>query len=142
MAEPGDTVAVHYTGSLGNGTIFDSSVGGEPLRAVLGQGRLIVGFEQAVLGMTVGESITVVVPAEDAYGPHVDELVITKSWSELPPEWEPDLGDQLPVTRPNGQVVMARVVEITGSGVTLDANHPLAGKDLTFDIELVEVIKP
>jgi peptidylprolyl isomerase len=142
VAEPGDTVAVHYTGRLGNGTVFGSSVGGEPLRFVLGQGSVIVGFEQAILGMRVGESKTVVIPAADAYGPHLDELVVTKSWAELPPDWEPKLGDRLPVTQPNGQVLTARVVEITESGVTLDANHPLAGKDLTFDIELVELTKP
>lgn len=142
VAEMGDTVAVHYTGRLGNGTVFDSSVGGEPIRFVLGTGRIIVGFEQAVLGMKVGESKTVVIPAADAYGPHYDELVVTKSWAELPPGWEPKLGDQLPLTDSTGQVYTARVVEITESGVTLDANYPLAGKDLTFDIELVELLKP
>ena len=136
----GDTVKVHYTGRLGNGTIFDSSVEREPLQFTLGQGQVIRGFEQAVLGMTVGESKTVVIPADEAYGPYRDELVIVEDRSNLPPGWEPDIGDQLPPTLPDGRVVWVTVIEITESTITIDANHHLAGKDLVFDIELVEIL--
>lgn len=141
-AEVGDTVAVHYTGSLGNGTVFDSSAGREPLRFVLGEGRVIRGFEQATLGMSVGEFRTVVIPADEAYGPYLDELVVAKTWSELPPNWEPQPGDQLPRTQADGRVIYATVVEVTEDGVILDENHRLAGKDLTFEIELVEITRP
>jgi FKBP-type peptidyl-prolyl cis-trans isomerase len=89
----GDTVKVHYTGRLGNGTIFDSSVEREPLQFTLGQGQVIRGFEQAVLGMTVGESKAVVIPADEAYGPYRDELVIVTNRSDFPPGWEPEIGD-------------------------------------------------
>jgi peptidylprolyl isomerase len=140
-AEIGDTVAVHYTGSLANGTVFDSSAGRDPLQFVLGRGQLIRGFEQATLGMSTGESKTVVIPAEEAYGPHLPQLVLTKSWSELPPDWGPEAGDQLPLTQADGSVIWATVTEVTEAGVTLDANHRLAGKDLTFEIELVEITK-
>jgi FKBP-type peptidyl-prolyl cis-trans isomerase 2 len=136
----GDTVKVHYTGRLGNGTIFDSSVEREPLQFTLGQGQVIRGFEQAVLGMTVGESKTVVIPADEAYGPYRDELVIVANRSNFPPGWEPEIGDQLPITQPDGREIWVRVVEITESTITIDANHHLAGKDLVFDIELVEIL--
>ncbi len=136
----GDTVKVHYTGRLGNGTIFDTSVEREPLQFTLGQGQVIRGFEQAVLGMTVGESKTVVIPADEAYGPYRDELVIVANRSNFPPGWEPEIGDQLPLTQPDGREIWVRVVEITESTITIDANHHLAGKDLVFDIELVEVL--
>ena len=136
----GDTVKVHYTGRLGNGTIFDSSVEREPLQFTLGQGQVIRGFEQAVLGMTVGESKTVVIPADEAYGPYRDELVIVEDRSNLPPGWEPEIGDQLPLTQPDGRVIWVTVIEITESTITIDANHHLAGKDLVFDIELVEIL--
>ena len=136
----GDTVKVHYTGRLGNGTIFDSSVEREPLQFTLGQGQVIRGFEQAVLGMTVGESKTVVIPADEAYGAYRDELVIVEDRSNLPPGWEPEIGDQLPLTQPDGRVIWVTVIEITESTITIDANHHLAGKDLVFDIELVEIL--
>jgi peptidylprolyl isomerase len=141
-AEVGDTVAVHYTGSLANGTIFDSSAGGDPLRFILGLGRVILGFDQAVVGMSIGESKTVVIPADEAYGPYLDELVVIKTWSELPPNWEPRPGDELPRTQADGRVIWATVVEVAEDGVILDENHRLAGEDLTFEIELVEVTMP
>lgn len=136
----GDTVQVHYTGWLGNGTIFDSSLERGPGQFTLGQGQVIVGFEQAVLGMAVGESKTVVIPAAEAYGPHYAELVTVKDRRNLPPDWEPEINDKFPINQPDGSVIWARVTEITESTVTLDANHPLAGQDLSFEIELVDIL--
>ena len=140
QANIGDTVKVHYTGRLGNSTIFDSSVEREPFQFTLGQEQVIRGFEQAVLGMTVGESKTVVIPADEAYGPYRDELVIVEDISNLPPGLEPEIGDQLSLTLPDGRVIGVTVIEITESTITVDANHHLAGKDLVFDIELVEIL--
>jgi len=90
--------------------------------------------------MTVGESKAVVIPADEAYGPYRDELVIVTNRSNSPPGWEPEIGDQLPITQPDGREIWVRVVEITESTITIDANHHLAGKDLVFDIELVEIL--
>jgi len=140
QANIGDTVKVHYTGRLGNSTIFDSSVEREPFQFTLGQEQVIRGFEQAVLGMTVGESKTVVIPADEAYGPYRDDMVIVDDISTLPPGLEPEIGDQLSLTLPDGRVIGVTVIEITESTITIDANHHLAGKDLVFDIELVEIL--
>jgi len=139
-AKNGDTVNVHYTGRLGNGTVFESSVGGEPFEFTIGAGRVIPGFEQAVIGMQPGESKTVVVPPDQAYGPYRDELVMVTDRDHLPPDWEPQVGQQFPLTQPDGRVVWATVIDVSESSITLDANHHLAGKELTFDITLVEII--
>ncbi len=139
-AKSGDTVNVHYTGRLGNGTVFDSSVGGEPLQFTIGAGQVIPGFEQAVIGMQPGESKTVVIPPDQAYGPYYDELVMVVDRDRLPPDWEPQVGQQFPLTQPDGRVVWATVIDVSESSITLDANHQLAGKELTFDITLVEII--
>jgi len=139
-AKPGDTVAVHYTGKLPDGSVFDSSREREPIQFVLGQRRVIPGFDKAITGMTLGETKTASVPAEDAYGPHRPELVVEFTRDRIPPEISPEVGHELQVQTTAGQSVPAVVVEASDDGVKLDANHPLAGKDLTFEIELVDVV--
>jgi FKBP-type peptidyl-prolyl cis-trans isomerase 2 len=112
----------------------------EPLEFTLGEGELIPGFEQAVLGMVVGESRTTSIPADQAYGPHHAERVIDVERHHLPPDLQPELGQQLQMTRPDGTQITVVVTTITETQVTLDANHPLAGRDLIFDIMLVEIV--
>jgi FKBP-type peptidyl-prolyl cis-trans isomerase 2 len=139
QAKPGDTVKIHYTGRLDDGTVFDSSVNREPLEFTLSGGQVIPGFDEAVLGMTPGESKTQKIPMDQAYGPHREEMVLEISRQQIPPELEPEVGQQLQVQQENGQTIPVFVTEVTESNVTLDANHPLAGEDLTFDIQLVEI---
>ncbi len=138
-ARQGDNVKVHYTGKFDDGTIFDSSRGGEPLEFTVGEGQVIPGFEDAVKGMSAGESKTVTIPANEAYGPHRDELVMMVSKESMPPDYEPTVGDQLQLTHPSGQQMVVTVTDVSSDSVTLDANHPLAGEDLTFEIELEEI---
>lgn len=138
-AKQGDTVKVHYAGRLADGSEFDSSQGAEPLRFTLGQGQVIEGFEQAVIGMKPGEAKTVDIPADEAYGPHQEEMVLKVDRSDLPAELKPEVGQQLQLRQAKGRPVVVTVTEVTDDSVTLDANHPLAGQDLTFDIELVEI---
>ena len=139
QAKYGDTVKVHYTGKLGDGTIFDSSIDRDPLEFTLGEGRVIPGFEQAVVGMDLNETKTVKIPEDKAYGPHREELVAEVDRSQLPADLEPEIGQQLQGRQADGQVIVATVTDVSESSVTLDANHPLAGKDLTFDIQLVAI---
>jgi len=139
-AKEGDTVKVHYTGKLEDGTVFDSSVDRDPLQFTIGEGRIIAGFEEAVVGMSPGESKTVEVPAEKAYGPHLEEMVQVVDRDQFPENLEPKVGDHLQIRVAGDQIVVVRVTDVSESSVTLDANHPLAGKDLTFDIELVEIV--
>jgi peptidylprolyl isomerase len=140
QAQHGDTVRVHYTGKFDDGTAFDSSAQREPLEFTLGQGQIIPGFEKAVVGMQPGESKTETIPSEEAYGPRRDEMVIAVDRQQLPADLEPQVGQRLQVTQPDGNAVPVVVTEVNPSQVTLDANHPLAGKDLTFDITLVEIV--
>jgi len=139
QAKVGDNVKVHYTGKLDDGTVFDSSVEREPLQFSLGSGNVIPGFEEAIVGMTPGESKTTTIPAEQAYGAQRDELVITVDKEQIPSDLSVEVGQQLQISQNNGQVIPVVVTDITDSQVTLDANHPLAGEQLTFDIKLVEV---
>lgn len=140
-AKHGDTVKVHYTGRLDDGTQFDSSVGREPLEFTIGQGRVIPGFEQAVAGMNEGDSKTVTIASDQAYGPRNDQAMQEVPKSALPEQIRDGLqpGQQLQATDPNGQPLLLTVADIEEETVTLDANHPLAGKDLIFDLELVEI---
>ena len=135
----GDTVKVHYTGTLKDGQVFDTSAEREPLEFTLGQGQLIPGFEKAVVGMEVGDSTSVEIPTDEAYGESREDLVINVPKDQLPDEVEPKVGMQLQVNQENGQPIPVRITEIADDDLTLDANHPLAGKDLKFDIELVEI---
>ena len=138
-AKEGDTVKVHYTAKLENGTVFDSSVMRDPLEFTIGEGLLIPGFEHAVVGMCPGESKTEKITAEQAYGPHRDEMVLDVDKSQFPPGLEPEIGQQLQIRQANGLITDVTVIDINNSQVTLDANHPLAGRDLLFDIQLVEI---
>jgi peptidylprolyl isomerase len=138
-AKDGDTVKVHYTGTLEDGTVFDSSRDREPLEFTLGKGQLIKGFENAVLGMSIGETKTVRIPSNEAYGPRRDELLLKFSKTDFPPDMEPIEGLVLNLRNPDGRSLVARITEVSGDSVTLDANHPMAGNDLTFKIDLVEI---
>ena len=138
-AKNGDTVKVHYTGKLNDGDVFDSSEGGEPLEFTLGGGQVISGFEEAVLGMSLGESKTVEIPADKAYGERVDDLVVQIDRKEMPPDMDCEAGQKLRVGGQDGPAAVVTVLEVTEAAVTVDGNHPLAGEDLTFDIQLVEV---
>jgi len=139
QARSGDTVAVHYTGKLDDGTVFDSSHGGEPLEFQLGSGAVIGGFERAVTGMTVGEHREVRVPPEEAYGERRDELNIDVPRDQLPEGFAPEVGQMLALQIAPGQQALARVAGVGDAIVTLDLNHPLAGEALNFDIELVGI---
>jgi len=140
QAENGDIVKVHYTGKLENGMIFDTSAKRGPLRFTIGDGQLIPGFEQAVVGMNLGESKRVKVPADKAYGPHCEEMVLVVDQNQLPKHLKLEVGQQLQIPQKDGNKTLVTVTNVSESSVTLDANHPLAGKDLTFDIQLVEIL--
>lgn len=142
MAEvkQGDTVKVHYSGRLNDGTVFDSSEGRDPLKFTIGEGQVISGFEQSVVGMNPGESVTADIPSNEAYGPHNQEKVIKIGKEQLPPNYQPEVGHRLQSRSEDGRPVVATITEVAEAEVTLDTNHPLAGKDLTFDIELVEIV--
>jgi peptidylprolyl isomerase len=139
QAKESDTVKVHYTGRLNDGTVFDSSVDREPLEFTLGEGQVIPGFEEAVIGMNLGDSKTVAIPADQAYGPYRQEMLVVIGRGEFPTSITPEIGQHLQVRQADGQVILVTIAEVTDSTVTLDANHPLAGQDLTFEIELVEI---
>jgi len=139
-AKLGDTVRVHYTGKLEDGTVFDSSLDRDPVEFTLGAGQVIPGFEQAVVGMSPGESKTVEVPADQAYGPYREELVQEIDRELVPEDLKLEVGQQLALRLSPGRSIRVTVTKLTESKVTLDANHPLAGKDLTFDLQLVEII--
>lgn len=139
QAKQGNSVKVHYTGKLDDGTVFDSSVGREPLDFTVGAGQLIAGFDEAVVGMAVGEKKTVRIAAEQAYGPHNPEMTLQVPRSDLPADIQPELGMQLEASQEGGHSMVVTVVEVTDESVTFDANHPLAGKALTFEIEVVEL---
>jgi peptidylprolyl isomerase len=139
QAKQGDSVKVHYTGKLDDGTVFDSSVGREPLDFTVGAGQLIAGFDEAVVGMALGEKKTVRIAAEQAYGPHNPEMTLQVPRSDLPADIQPELGMQLEASQEGGHSMVVTVVEVTDESVTFDANHPLAGKALTFEIEVVEL---
>lgn len=139
----GDTVKVHYTGKLTDeGSVFDSSREREPLEFTLGQGQLIPGFEKAVIGMEEGDNTTINIPSDEAYGERREDLELEVSKSDLPDNVDPQVGMQLQMQqKQNGQAIPVQITAVKDDYVTLDANHPLAGKDLTFDIELVELEK-
>ncbi len=162
-AKQGDTVRVHYTGSLQDGSVFDSSEIGEPeccgcdcsssggcgtesycasepLEFVIGAGNVIPGFENAVIGLSVGESVTVTIPFDEGYGPRQEQMVAVVDRKDLGGEIDPVEGEQLEVLMEDGNSVPVLITEVTESTVTIDANHPLAGRDLTFEIKLVEIV--
>ncbi|MFQ5754063.1 MAG: peptidylprolyl isomerase [bacterium] len=138
-ANHGSVVAVHYTGKLGDGTIFDSSLDGEPLRFTIGEGKLIPGFEEAVVGMQPGESRSAEITAQDAYGPRDEKLVWEVDRDSLPENLEPETGQMLESINNDGGKQIVVISQVSESTITLDGNHPLAGKDLHFEIKLVEI---
>ena len=139
QAKSGDTVTVHYIGTLEDGTAFDSSEGGDPLEFAIGSGNVIPGFEQAVLGMNPGDSKTVMIPSDDAYGPYLEDRVLVVERQQIPSDMPIDIGGQLQIQQEGGMVIPVIITDITDNEVTLDANHPLAGEDLTFKITLVSI---
>lgn len=141
MAEikQGDTVRIHYTGTLSDGSVFDSSEGRDPLEFTFGEGQIIPGLENGMDGMRVGDKRKVEVPADQAYGPVMDEARRAVPREDIPAEIPMELGTQVQAHNEEGQVMTLSIHEVTDTHVVLDANHPLAGKDLTFDIELVSL---
>lgn len=139
VAQHGDTVKIHYTGTLDDGTVFDSSEGRDPLEFTLGGGQVIPGFDEGVTGMSIGESKSVHIEPEKAYGQRKEEMVMSVPIEQVPPDLNPEVGQKLQMGGPEGQLVVVEVVEISDTSVTLDANPPLAGKALNFDIELVAI---
>ena len=139
QVKPGDNVSIHYTGTLQDGTTFDSSEGREPLAFEVGSGQIIPGLDRALPGMEVGEKKQVEVAAENAYGDVNPEMRQAVPREGIPADIPLDIGTQLQMQTPDGQALPVTVVAVDEEKVTLDANHPLAGKDLTFDIELVAI---
>ncbi len=136
----GSQVKINYKGTLQDGTVFDQSKEGEPLEFTIGEGKIIPGLEKAVAEMEVGENKTVEVPSDEAYGPHREELVGKIPRDRLPDEINPEVGQMLRVGQQEGETMVVQVVEVTDDEVALDGNHPLAGHDLTFEVELLEAV--
>lgn len=135
----GDTVAMHYTGRLEDGTVFDSSHGRAPLEFTIGEHHVIAGFENGALDMEPGDEKTITLPPDEAYGPFNQNMVATFPPEKFPPEMQLHVGDRLQLRAEGGQLIIATITEITDDAVTLDANHELAGKTLIFDLQLVEI---
>lgn len=140
QAKVGDKVRIHYEGSLEDGTVFDSTLEKEPFEFTLGQERIIPGFENAITGMNEGETKTVLISPEDAYGQYREELVAIIEKSQIPPNIDPRIGMMLQARSQEGAITNLTITEITENTVTLDGNHPLAGKSLNFEIELLEIV--
>ena len=139
QVKKGDTVKVHYHGTLSDGSIFDSSTGGEPLEFEVGSGMVIAGFDEGVTGMAVGEKRTVNIVANEAYGPVQQDMIMEFPKTQFPPDMVPEVGLQLSMSNNEGQQFPVTIIDVKDEFVVLDANHPLAGKDLTFDLELVDI---
>lgn len=139
QSKKGDKVQVHYTGTLDDGTVFDSSDGRDPLDVKLGSGMVIPGFDEALIGMEVGEKKIVTIPYENAYGPHNAEMVMQVPIDQVPDDMEPEIGQKLQVGGAAGEVMQVEVLDVTDDFIVLDANPPLAGKNLTFEMELVTI---
>jgi peptidylprolyl isomerase len=140
QAKSGDTVRINYTGRLDDGTVFKTSCGYKPLKFRIGKSMLIPAFQETVVGMKPGKSRTVKIAACEAYGPRREQMVATVDRNKFPENVKPSVGLELDICQQNGKVSLVKVIDVSECSVTLDANHPLAGKDLTFDIELVEII--
>ena len=139
QAKDGDVVKIHYTGKLEDGTVFETSIGGEPIQLKIGDSQLIRGLDQALIGMKQNEAKSVTVPSNKAYGPYNNKIILQVSRNQFPSGELPEVGQQLEHRLADGQLILVRVTDITESYVTLDSNHPLAGKDLIFDILLLTI---
>ena len=140
QAKTGDKVKVHYHGKLTDNTTFDSSDGREPLEFTIGSGQVIKGFDDGVTGMSVGEKKTITIPVEEAYGPKQDELLIEFPKDQFPEDMQPQVGMALNMRNDQGQTFPVTIAAVREEAVVLDGNHPLAGKDLVFDLELVDIV--
>lgn len=140
QVKEGDKVKVHYTGTLNDGSVFDSSREREPLEFEIGSGSIIPGFEKAVLELAPGDSTTIEIPSAEAYGEVREDMIITVEREKLPADIDPEVGMQLQLQQPDGGAMPVVVSDLTESHITIDANHPLAGRDLKFEIELVEIV--
>ncbi|NTW54616.1 MAG: peptidylprolyl isomerase [Chlorobaculum sp.] len=140
QAKQGDKVLVHYTGTYDDGTVFDSSVEREPLEVTIGTGMVIAGFDRALLDMEPGQKKTVNIPASEAYGPRAEELIAEIGRDRIPSDIPLEIGQQLQLSLADGGEAIVLIVDLTDTTVTLDANHPMAGLDLNFDLELVEIL--
>jgi len=140
QAKEGDTVKVHYKGILSNGDVFDDSHGRAPLEFTLGEGQIIPGFDNAVKGLTPGDTCTEKIPCDEAYGEIRDDLVASVERSNLPDEIDPEVGQRLQMQQQNGQRLNVVITEVDEESITVDANHPLSGEDLTFEIELIDIV--
>jgi FKBP-type peptidyl-prolyl cis-trans isomerase 2 len=141
QAKEGDTVRVHYSGFFEDGSIFDSSLKREPFEFTIGQGMVISGFENAVIGMQQGETETVAISPENAYGLYRNDLVVIIPKAQVAKDIDPEIGMRLQLRSPEGAITDVMVTEVTEENVTLDANHPLAGKNITFEIKLLEIVQ-
>lgn len=139
QAKSGDVVHVHYTGRLEDDSVFDSSLERDPLSFQLGKGQVVPGFDKAVSGMDVGEKKTVNLPSDEAYGPRVEQLIFTAPRENLPEGFDPQVGEMVGLESKDGRQMDAVVTHADEENIRMDGNHPLAGKDLTFDIELVKI---
>ena len=139
QAKKGDTVKVHCTGKLENGEMFDSSKDRDPLEFVIGGENVIPGFDKGVLGMEKGASVNITIPPEEAYGERDEQFVVQVSRNDFPENITPAVGLQLQMTQPNGEPIIVMIIDMSDDTITLDANHPLAGQTLFFEIELVEI---
>lgn len=139
QAKYGDEVKVHYTGKLSSGRVFDSSVDRDPMVLTIGKEKMFFDFEQALIGMSPGESKRITVSSDRAFGPYREDLVTEVDSQNVAPGVQPTLGQRVEASQPDGRKAVVTIVAVTETGVTIDANHPLAGQDLTFDLELVEI---
>lgn len=139
QAKYGDEVKIHYTGRLTNGRVFDSSVDRDPMALTIGQEKMFFDFEQALIGMSPGESKRIAVSSDRAFGPYREDLVTEVDSRSVAPELKPKVGQRVEASHGDGKKVVVTITAVTETGVTIDANHPLAGQDLTFDLELVEI---
>jgi len=138
-AKNGDLVKVHYTGKMDDGSVFDTSTDSEPLEFKLGDGKVIPGFENSIIGMEIGEKKNVNIASDDAYGKHRSEMILQVPKEQVPPDVETKVGDRLQMKSDKGDTLVVVVTEVNDDGITIDGNHPLAGKDLNFDLELIEI---
>ena len=139
QASIGNNVKVHYKGTFDDGTVFDSSLDCDPLEFTIGGGQVIPGFENAVIGMSIGETKISRISSDKAYGPHLEEMVVAFDRGQLPADLQPSIGQVLQFRRKDGYIIEVKVTDLSDTTVTFDGNHPLAGKDLIFEIQLLEI---